>query len=79
MLAIPDADYENWIVRLDLHDLAMFGGARTDIGASKYGQHTGRPRYREKEERKACCDPMVKGVKFFRGEKLTEARLASAS
>ncbi|MBB3746989.1 hypothetical protein FHX10_006542 [Rhizobium sp. BK591] len=37
MLAIPDADYENWIVRLDLHDLAMFGGARTDIGASKYG------------------------------------------
>jgi len=38
MLAIPDAGYENWIVRLDLHDLAMFGGMRADIAASEYGQ-----------------------------------------
>ncbi|MFK3693309.1 hypothetical protein ACI2J4_23935 [Agrobacterium tumefaciens] len=38
MLAIPDAGYENWIVRLDLHDLAMFGGVRADIAASEYGQ-----------------------------------------
>ncbi|MGO6677621.1 hypothetical protein [Rhizobium leguminosarum] len=36
MLAVPDARYENWIVRLDLHDLAMFGGVRTDISAPPY-------------------------------------------
>ncbi|MGO6812890.1 hypothetical protein ACCS61_36035 [Rhizobium ruizarguesonis] len=36
MLGVPDAAYENWVVRLDLHDLAMFGGMRTDIGASQY-------------------------------------------
>ncbi|WP_085044106.1 hypothetical protein [Ensifer aridi] len=26
MLAVPDAAYENWIIRLDLHDIALFGG-----------------------------------------------------
>lgn len=36
MLAIPDARYENWVVRLDLHDLALFGGTRTEFGQSHF-------------------------------------------
>ena len=32
MLAVPDADYENWLIRLDLQRIAMFGfdGSQTD-------------------------------------------------
>ncbi|WP_296068207.1 hypothetical protein [uncultured Agrobacterium sp.] len=30
MLAIPDASYENWILRLDLHDIALFGNQPID-------------------------------------------------
>lgn len=30
MLAVPDAAYENWVMRLDLHDIALFGNARID-------------------------------------------------
>lgn len=30
MLAIPDAAYENWILRIDLHDIAMFGNQPID-------------------------------------------------
>ena len=25
MLAVPDAAYQNWVVRLDLHRIAMYG------------------------------------------------------
>jgi hypothetical protein len=37
MLAIPDAAYENWIMRLDLHDIALFGTQPVD-GAKAFNQ-----------------------------------------
>lgn len=27
---MPDANYSQWVIRLDLHDVAMFGTARTE-------------------------------------------------
>ena len=31
-LAVPDAGYSQWVIRLDLHDLAMFGRDKTTAG-----------------------------------------------
>lgn len=33
MLAVPDADYRNWVARYDLHDLAMFGSSTASAEA----------------------------------------------
>jgi hypothetical protein len=30
MLGIPDAAYQQWVVRFDLHDIAMFGRGHVD-------------------------------------------------
>lgn len=39
MLAFPDTSYLNWTLRLDLHDLAMFGNAKKEEVRSSYGDH----------------------------------------
>lgn len=33
MLAVPDAEYEQWVMRLDLHTIAMFGRGKADVEA----------------------------------------------
>ena len=35
MLAVPDAAYRGWVVRLDLHRVAMYGFAADEVGPSE--------------------------------------------
>ena len=74
MLGVPDAAYRNWTLRLDLHQIAMFGGRVA--AASEAEQPSQRDKVvitPEKEERCEGNAGMTVGVQTFSGQRLKEA------
>jgi len=82
MFGITDAAYDQWVLRVDLHQIAMYGEGRS-VASTLYA--AGSPRaqsagQRHSHPKKKKIDKagvkMAIGVQTFRGERLTEARLA---